>query len=92
MLCKACGTSIRNYKTQRFSINCRSVWTICLVMLAQNEGDAKGVENGFEAMSRHPFGDHSFSQSTWCHHIDNPPKKYTSFPYGKPLKDKFHFR
>ena len=56
-------------------------------MLAQNQGDAKGVENGFEAMSRHPFGDHSFCQSTWCHHIDNPQRKYTSFPYGKPLRD-----
>lgn len=56
-------------------------------MLAQNQGNSDGIENGLEAISRHPFGDHSFCQSSWCHHIDNPSRKYSSFPYGKPLRD-----
>lgn len=56
-------------------------------MLAQNQGNSDGIENGLEAISRHPFGDHSFCQSSWCHHIDNPSRKYSSFPYGKLLRD-----
>ena len=75
MLCTAC-TKLQNPKAFNYLQKCLDN------MLAQNQGDAKGVENGFEAMSRHPFGDHSFCQSTWRHHIDNSPQKYTSFPYG----------
>ncbi|XP_062596747.1 uncharacterized protein LOC134258225 [Saccostrea cucullata] len=56
-------------------------------MLAQNQGNAQGIEKGFNAMYRHPFGDHTFCESTWCQHIDTPGRKYTSFPYGKPLRD-----
>ena len=56
-------------------------------MLAQNEGNPEGVENGLEAICRHPFGDHSHCQSSWCNHIENPNAKYVAFPYGKRLKD-----
>ncbi|KAK3099978.1 hypothetical protein FSP39_012810 [Pinctada imbricata] len=56
-------------------------------MLAQNQNNPKGVETGLEAISRHPFGDHSLCNASWCSHIENPKQKFTSLPFGKPLKD-----
>ncbi|VDI13840.1 Hypothetical predicted protein, partial [Mytilus galloprovincialis] len=45
------------------------------------------VEKGLEAVGRHPFGDHSFCDKSWCSHKENASKKYSSLPFGKPLKD-----
>ncbi|XP_061171002.1 uncharacterized protein LOC133180520 [Saccostrea echinata] len=56
-------------------------------MISQNKGNPVGVQRGLEALSRHPFGDHSACNESWCSHISNPKQKYSALPYGKPLKD-----
>ena len=30
---------------------------------------------------------HSSCDKTWCAHVDDPTKKYSSLPYRKPLQD-----
>ncbi|XP_061186226.1 uncharacterized protein LOC133194248 [Saccostrea echinata] len=55
-------------------------------MIAQNVGNPDGVSVGLDAMSKHPFGDHS-SCGDWCAHIKNPNTKFKSLPYGKCLTD-----
>ncbi|XP_076102946.1 uncharacterized protein LOC143072050 [Mytilus galloprovincialis] len=68
-------------KVIKYLINCLNY------MLCQNQDNPKGVENGLEAVGRHPFGDHSFCDKSWCSHKENASKKYSSLPFGKPLKD-----
>ena len=56
-------------------------------MLAQNKENPSGIEQGLDALGKHPFGNHSSCDKTWCAHVDDPTKKYSSLPYGKPLQD-----
>ncbi|VDI75087.1 Hypothetical predicted protein [Mytilus galloprovincialis] len=70
-----------NQKIIKYFLNCLNY------MLCQNQNDPDGVENGLEAVGRHPFGDHTFCDKTWCSHVEDPSKKYASLPFGKPLKD-----
>nr|XP_022290026.1 uncharacterized protein LOC111101728 [Crassostrea virginica] len=56
-------------------------------LLAQNKENPSGIEQGLDALGKHPFGNHSSCDKTWCAHADDPTKKYSSLPYGKPLHD-----
>ncbi|XP_078328929.1 uncharacterized protein LOC111121070 isoform X2 [Crassostrea virginica] len=56
-------------------------------LLAQNKENPSGIEQGLDALGKHPFGNHSSCDKTWCAHVDDPTKKYSSLPYGKPLQD-----
>jgi hypothetical protein len=56
-------------------------------MIAQNLNNIDGITTGLDALSKHPFGDHS-SCEDWCDHIKDPSKKYKSLPHGKCLNDK----
>ena len=40
-------------------------------MIAQNVNNPDGIYVGHDAMSKHPFGDHS-SCGDWCDHVENP--------------------
>ena len=53
----------------------------------QNEGNPEGIEKGLDAMSKHPFDDHSSCNKQWCKHMEDPSAKFGSLPYNKPLKD-----
>ncbi|VDH92076.1 Hypothetical predicted protein [Mytilus galloprovincialis] len=55
-------------KVIKYLINCLNY------MLCQNQDNPKGVENGLEAVGRHPFGDHSFCDKSWCSHKENASK------------------
>uniref|UniRef100_A0A8W8JLI7 Mutator-like transposase domain-containing protein n=1 Tax=Magallana gigas TaxID=29159 RepID=A0A8W8JLI7_MAGGI len=60
--------------------NCKRNWT----------GSSKSMEPdmGIQMeLSLHPFGNHIECSEVWCHHKRNPTtSKYSSLPYGKPLK------
>lgn len=56
-------------------------------MISQNQGNPDGIEKSLSALSLHPFGNHIECSEVWCHHKRNPTtSKYSSLPYGKPLK------
>ncbi|XP_069119349.1 uncharacterized protein [Argopecten irradians] len=55
-------------------------------MCQQNKENISGLQQGLNALSKHPFGDHS-ECSSWCRHKDNTTLRYNSLPYGKPLSD-----
>ena len=44
-------------------------------MIAQNLNNIDGITTGLDALSKHPFGDHS-SCEDWCDQIKYPSKKY----------------
>ena len=54
-------------------------------MCRQNGGNVQGIRKGLDAISRHPFNDHSFCDSSWCKHIENHKGRFNRLPYGKPL-------
>lgn len=56
-------------------------------ILAQNQGNPNGIEKALDALWQHPFGNHEFCSDSWCPHINDPQQRYSSLPYGKPLKD-----
>ncbi|XP_065925337.1 uncharacterized protein [Magallana gigas] len=56
-------------------------------LLAQNQGNPNGIEKALDALWQHPFGNHEFCSDSWCPHINDPQQRYSSLPYGKPLKD-----
>ncbi|VDI77010.1 Hypothetical predicted protein, partial [Mytilus galloprovincialis] len=56
-------------------------------MISQNQGNEEGISQGFDAISLHPFGDHTLCNPNWCSHVEEPLKKYKSLPYGRPLTD-----
>ncbi|CAC5421658.1 unnamed protein product [Mytilus coruscus] len=56
-------------------------------MISQNQGNEEGISQGFDAISRHPFGDHTLCNPHWYSHVEYPLKKYRSLPYGRPLTD-----
>lgn len=58
-----------------------------LYMISQNQGNEEGISQGFDAISLHPFGDHTLCNPNWCSHVQDPLKKYKSLPYGRPLTD-----
>lgn len=68
-------------KTIKYILNCLSY------MLCQNKDDPAGIEKGLEAVGRHPFGDHTFCEKSWCSHLEDSSKKYKSLPFGKPFND-----
>lgn len=68
-------------KIIKYLINCLNY------MLCQNQDNSKGVKNGLKVVGRHPFGDHSFCNESWCSHKENPSMTYLSLHFGKPLKD-----
>ncbi|CAC5381432.1 unnamed protein product [Mytilus coruscus] len=39
-----------------------------------NQGKEEGISQGFDAISRHPFGDHSLCNPNWCSHVEDPLK------------------
>ncbi|XP_053382000.1 uncharacterized protein LOC123527843 [Mercenaria mercenaria] len=46
------------------------------------------IKQGLSAISRHPFGDHSHCDPSWCRFLRNGhSKSYSCLPYGKPLTD-----
>ena len=57
-------------------------------MCRQNKDNPEGIKQSLDALSRHPFNDHSAYDSDWCRHIDAPNSKFTSLPFGKPLNNK----
>ncbi|CAC5412427.1 unnamed protein product [Mytilus coruscus] len=57
-------------------------------LIAQGKGQPKKIEENLNALSKHPFGDHSSCSTDWCRFIADPSIKYKSLPYGKPLQDK----
>ncbi|XP_061195042.1 uncharacterized protein LOC133203237 [Saccostrea echinata] len=56
-------------------------------LLAQNQGNPRGIEKALDALCNHPFGNHESCSDSWCQHVNNPKQRYSSLPYGKPLKD-----
>ncbi|CAG2186397.1 unnamed protein product [Mytilus edulis] len=86
--CKTCDEANRKGNKAKMH-DCRLNWDGSSKAMEQdmNQNDPDGVENGLEAVGRHPFGDHTFCEKTWCSHVEDPSKKYTSLPFGKPLKD-----
>ncbi|XP_063436617.1 uncharacterized protein LOC134718048 [Mytilus trossulus] len=57
-------------------------------LIAHGKGQPKKIEENLNALSKHPFGDHSFCSTDWCRFIADPSIKYKSSPFGKPLQDK----
>jgi hypothetical protein len=56
-------------------------------LLSQNQGNPSELEKGLSALPRHPFGNHTECNGTWCQHKD-AKKKYSSLSYGRPLNSK----
>jgi hypothetical protein len=69
-------------KVVRYFVKCFNYMT------SQNQGDIEGIERGFDALGKHPFGDHSSCSESWCVHLNDATQKYSSLPYGKALHDK----
>ena len=55
-------------------------------MIKQNFGKHSNIVKGLKALSKHPFGDHSYCNENWCRFIKDPTLKFMSLPYGRPLK------
>uniref|UniRef100_A0A8W8P2F2 Exonuclease domain-containing protein n=1 Tax=Magallana gigas TaxID=29159 RepID=A0A8W8P2F2_MAGGI len=69
--------------------NCKRNWTGSSKSMEpdMNQGNPDGIEKGLLALSLHPFGNHIECSEVWCQHKRNPTtSKYSSLPYGKPLK------
>lgn len=45
------------------------------------------MEKGLKSLSKHPFGDHSMCNKSWCRFVTNPLEIYKSLPNGKPIQD-----
>ncbi|XP_077991796.1 uncharacterized protein LOC144446003 [Glandiceps talaboti] len=57
-------------------------------MCQQNKGSTDKIEQGLQALSRHPYGDHSCCSAEWCGYLkDSKCFRYKSLPYGNPLTD-----
>lgn len=54
-------------------------------IIAQGKENPSQISSDLNALSKHPFGDHSSCSSRWCRFIGNPNCLYKSFPHGKPL-------
>lgn len=54
-------------------------------IIAQGKENPSQISSDLNALSKHPFGDHSSCSSRWCRFIGNPNCLYRSFPHGKPL-------
>ena len=80
---KLLGNTLRNLQKEHSSLS-KSVVnylkTNFSYMVAQGKGNTEKIKQNIPALSKHSFGDHSLCGS-WCKHIDNPQKKYTSQPY-----------
>lgn len=37
--------------------------------ISQNQGNEEGISQGFDAVSLHPFGDHTLCNPNWCSHV-----------------------
>jgi len=48
-------------------------------MIAQNHANIQGIQNGLDAMSKHPFDDHTSCNEKWCRHIQDPQKDSSPF-------------
>ena len=57
-------------------------------MCRQNKDNPEGIKQSLDALSKHPFNDHSACDSDWCRHIDAPNSKFSSLAFGKPLNNK----
>ena len=57
-------------------------------MCRQNKDNLEGIKQSLDALSRHPFSDHSACDSDWFRHIDDPNSKFSSMAFGKPLNNK----
>ena len=56
-------------------------------MLGQNKKNPVGILKGLSAQSRHPFGDYSRCQMSWCKMLADKNCKHGSLPFGKPLSN-----
>lgn len=56
-------------------------------VIAQNHGNTIEMEKGLKSLSKHPFGDHSMCNKSWCRFVTNPLEIYKSLPNGKPIQD-----
>ncbi|CAC5400869.1 unnamed protein product [Mytilus coruscus] len=45
------------------------------------------MEKGLKSLSRHPFGDHSMCNKSWCHFVTNQQEVYKSLLNGKHIQD-----
>lgn len=55
----------------------------------QNKGSPGEMQAALQAVVPHLYDDHSQCvNQSWCHHKDDPTRKYKSLPRGKPLTDK----
>ncbi|VDI63484.1 Hypothetical predicted protein [Mytilus galloprovincialis] len=45
------------------------------------------MEKALKSLSKHPFGDHSQCNKSWCRFITDPQEVYKSLPNGKPIQD-----
>ncbi|XP_063433536.1 uncharacterized protein LOC134715345 isoform X2 [Mytilus trossulus] len=57
-------------------------------LIAKGKGKPEEIKQNLDALSKHPFGDHSDCNVSWCRFIEESGLKYRSLPYGKPLHDK----
>jgi hypothetical protein len=68
-------------KVIRYIQNC---WNY---MIAQNLNNIDRIITRLDALSKHPFGDHSYCED-WCDHMKDASKRYKLLPHGKCLNDK----
>ncbi|VDI58508.1 peroxin-5 [Mytilus galloprovincialis] len=57
-------------------------------LVAQARGRPEEISKNLPALSKHPFGDHTSCDPSWCQSFEDSSMKFRSLPYGKPLKDK----
>ena len=87
---KVIGNDLYSLKNSHKSLSTKVIGYLqkCLnYVLSQNAGNPDGIEKGLKALSKHPFGDHSECDESWCKFIKDPSRNYSSLPYRKPLKD-----
>ena len=68
-------------KVIRYLLKCFSY------VIEQNKGNEEGICKGLEALSKHPFGDHSDCNDSWCRMLSKKDSRHSSLPYGRPLTD-----
>lgn len=76
-----------NKRHKSFSVRCvKYIMKLFSYMLSANSNNKEGIIKGLQALSAHPFDDHTYC-GTWCDKQKESFKIYKSLPHGKPLSD-----